>query len=96
MNDGVALIPLTFGNQSDWARNVTAAGECWTHQRGIAYHAVRPTFLDTRDAAPLVRAAFGPPSDWHSNFLGSNSLCRCMYRSSNRISPTLETKGISP
>jgi deazaflavin-dependent oxidoreductase (nitroreductase family) len=60
VTDGVALIPLTFGNRSDWARNVSAAGECSVRLRGVCYHAVRPRFLDTRDAAPLVRAAFGP------------------------------------
>jgi deazaflavin-dependent oxidoreductase (nitroreductase family) len=60
VSGGGVLIPLTFGNQSDWARNVSAAGECRVVLNGKAYHAVRPRFLTRAEAAPHVRAAFGP------------------------------------
>jgi hypothetical protein len=33
---GIVLIPLTFGNRSDWARNVRAAGECSVRLNGTA------------------------------------------------------------
>jgi deazaflavin-dependent oxidoreductase (nitroreductase family) len=59
VGDGEVLIPLTFGNRSDWARNVSAAGECVVHVNGKAYHAVRPRFLTAAEATPRVRAAFG-------------------------------------
>jgi len=29
------VIPLSFGNRSDWARNVRAAGQCVVQLRGI-------------------------------------------------------------
>jgi len=57
---GVVLIPLTFGNQSDWARNVYAAGQCSVHVNGYTFRAERPRFLAADDAAPLVHALFNP------------------------------------
>ena len=54
------LIPLTFGNRSDWTRNVRAAGQCSVRLNGKVYQAVAPQFLDAAQAAPLIRRAFGP------------------------------------
>ena len=53
------LIPLTFGNQSDWSRNVLAAGHCSLRLEGVDYDATAPTLLSPQEAAPHVRAAFG-------------------------------------
>ena len=53
------LIPLTFGNQSDWSRNVLAAGGCSLRLEGVDYHATAPTLLSREEAASHVRAAFG-------------------------------------
>src|SRR5689334_24247877 len=36
------VIPLTFGNQSDWSRNVRAAGGCSIRLEGQDYTATRP------------------------------------------------------
>jgi deazaflavin-dependent oxidoreductase (nitroreductase family) len=41
----VILIALTFGNQSDWARNVRAADGCMVRFNGRTYHATSPQFL---------------------------------------------------
>src|ERR1700761_641491 len=54
-----ALIPLTFGNQSDWSRNVLAAGRCSLRLQGIEYDATAPTLLSLEEAEPDIRAAFG-------------------------------------
>jgi deazaflavin-dependent oxidoreductase (nitroreductase family) len=54
------VIPLTFGNQSDWSRNVRAAGGCTIKLEGTEYRAVQPQLADRDQAAPVVRAAFGP------------------------------------
>jgi hypothetical protein len=56
----VIVIPLTFGNQSDWARNVRAAGGCSIRLGGRDYQATQPEFVSAHDAGPLVRSAFGP------------------------------------
>jgi deazaflavin-dependent oxidoreductase (nitroreductase family) len=57
---GVVLIPLTFGNQSDWARNVYTAGQCSVYVNGYTFRAEHPRFLAAADVAPLVRASFNP------------------------------------
>jgi deazaflavin-dependent oxidoreductase (nitroreductase family) len=55
----VVLIPLTFGNQSDWSRNVLAAGHCSLRLEGVDYDASAPTLLSPQEADSHVRAAFG-------------------------------------
>ena len=60
LTGGTFVIPLTFGNTSDWSRNVRAAGGCEIRLDGTDYRAVQPEFADRDQAAPVVRAAFGP------------------------------------
>jgi deazaflavin-dependent oxidoreductase (nitroreductase family) len=55
----LVLIPLTFGNQSDWSRNVLAAGGCSLRLEGIDYNATAPTLLSREEADSYVRATFG-------------------------------------
>jgi deazaflavin-dependent oxidoreductase (nitroreductase family) len=55
----LVLIPLTFGNQSDWTRNVLAAGRCSLRLEGVDYLATAPTLLSREEAGSDVRAAFG-------------------------------------
>jgi deazaflavin-dependent oxidoreductase (nitroreductase family) len=54
------VIPLTFGNQSDWSRNVRAAGGCIIRLDGADYRATQPELASRTEAAALVRAAFNP------------------------------------
>jgi deazaflavin-dependent oxidoreductase (nitroreductase family) len=54
------VIPLTFGDSSDWSRNVRAAGGCTIRLDGTDYQAVQPELAGRVQAAPVVRAAFGP------------------------------------
>ena len=74
-DDGV-LIPLTFGNRSDWVRNVVAAGQCVVRFNGTAYQAVQPQFLDAADARPVVRATFNPIERMGFRFLGIRQFMR--------------------
>lgn len=53
------LIPLTFGNQSDWSRNVLAAGHCSLRLEGVDYDATTPVLLSPEEADRQVRLAFG-------------------------------------
>ncbi|HWS91687.1 MAG TPA: hypothetical protein VN306_04055 [Mycobacterium sp.] len=53
-----ATPPLSFGNVSDWARNVRAAGQCVVQLGGKSYHATQPQFVDAADANPVVRQSF--------------------------------------
>jgi deazaflavin-dependent oxidoreductase (nitroreductase family) len=52
------VVPMSFGNQSDWARNVRAAGQCVVQVGGKRYHGVQPQFADAVDAKGVVHQAF--------------------------------------
>jgi deazaflavin-dependent oxidoreductase (nitroreductase family) len=56
----VIMIPLTFGNQSDWSRNVAVAGGCSIRLDGRDYQASRPEFLGRNQARELIRPMFSP------------------------------------
>jgi deazaflavin-dependent oxidoreductase (nitroreductase family) len=59
--DGDAvIIPLTFGNQSDWVRNVRASGGCGIRLNGVDYEAVEPHLVDAADVRPTIRSVFNP------------------------------------
>ena len=70
------LIPLTFGNQSDWSRNVLAAGGCSLRLEGVDYHATAPALLSREEAASYVRAAFGRPTRASMRMLGIQQFLR--------------------
>jgi deazaflavin-dependent oxidoreductase (nitroreductase family) len=70
------LIPLTFGNQSDWSRNVLAAGRCSLRLQGIEYDATAPTLLSPEKADPQVRAAFGQLERASMRMLGIRQFLR--------------------
>src|SRR5260370_25347147 len=53
----VALIPLTFGNQSDWAKKLRAAGGRSSPVGGRDYRGTEPGVLGRRGAGPRVPAA---------------------------------------
>lgn len=72
----VVLIPLTFGNQSDWSRNVLAAGHCSLRLLGLYYDATAPTLLSPQEADPHVRAAFGPLERASMRMLGIRQFLR--------------------
>jgi deazaflavin-dependent oxidoreductase (nitroreductase family) len=73
---GVAVIPLTFGNQSDWSKNVRAAGGCSLRVNGQDYAADAPEFVDRHDAGPLLASAFGPVERAGFRLLGIKQFLR--------------------
>ncbi len=64
------VIPLSFGNRSDWARNVRAAGYCVVQLRGRRYHAAQPRFVDAVAAKQPVREAFNAIERFGFKLLG--------------------------
>jgi deazaflavin-dependent oxidoreductase (nitroreductase family) len=54
------VIALTFGNQSDWSRNVRSAGGGTIRMEGEDYHVTQPQIMSRQEAKPLVAAAFSP------------------------------------
>jgi deazaflavin-dependent oxidoreductase (nitroreductase family) len=58
LDDTTFWIPLTFGQGSDWCRNVRAAGGCTITWKGVDYRAARPVVIDRAAALSAARAAF--------------------------------------
>src|SRR5215469_13169961 len=56
----VIVIPLTFGNRSDWSQNVLAAGRCSVKLGGQDYIASSPKVLTRGAAGSLLSVAFSP------------------------------------
>ena len=72
----VAVVPLAFGNQCDWAQNVRAAGGCGIRANGRNYAATKPEFLDGRDVAPLLASLFSPADRAFFRLLGIRQYLR--------------------
>jgi len=60
LSGNTIVIPLTFGNRSDWSQNVRAAGGCAVRLNGHDYVATEPEYVGVQDAQPLIRSAFSP------------------------------------
>ena len=56
----MVAIALTFGNQSDWSRNVRSAGGGTIRIKGEDYDVTQPQVMSRQQAKPLVHAAFSP------------------------------------
>jgi deazaflavin-dependent oxidoreductase (nitroreductase family) len=54
------LIALTFGNQSDWSRNVRSAGGGTIRIDGEDFDVTQPQVMSRQEAKPLVQSAFSP------------------------------------
>jgi hypothetical protein len=54
------VIALTFGNQSDWSRNVRSAGGGSIRIEGQDYSVTQPQVMSRQEAKPLMQAAFSP------------------------------------
>jgi deazaflavin-dependent oxidoreductase (nitroreductase family) len=50
------VVPLTFGKQADWFRNVQAAGSCTIQWKGVVYQVTEPVVVDWKS----VRSSFYP------------------------------------
>lgn len=46
------VIPLTFGEQADWFRNIRAAGGCTIRWKGADYAVIEPEVVDWATARP--------------------------------------------
>jgi deazaflavin-dependent oxidoreductase (nitroreductase family) len=64
------VIALTFGNQSDWSRNVRSAGGGTIRIDGEDYHVTQPQVMSRQEAKPLVQAAFSPTNRAGFRMLG--------------------------
>ena len=58
MTDGGFIIPLTFGDRSDWCRNVLHAGHCTIRFKGVDYVATEPVLLIGPEGKAAARGTF--------------------------------------
>jgi deazaflavin-dependent oxidoreductase (nitroreductase family) len=82
LSGDVIVIPLTFGNRSDWSQNVRAAGGCSIRLNGQDYDATQPEFVGPREA--LVRSAFSPLERASFRLLGIKQLLRLQVSPAER------------
>lgn len=73
---GGFLIPLTFGPDADWCRNVLAAGECVIRWRDRRYTAVEPRVVDIAEVRDELRAAIGPAERAALRLMGTRRFLR--------------------
>ncbi len=81
-------IPLTFGTESDWCRNVRAAGGCRIRWRGTDYGAVDPRVIPVESAVGEARSAFRGYERVMFRMIGIKHLLR-LQRTSDEPPPAI-------
>jgi hypothetical protein len=67
------VVPLTFGSESDWSRNLRAAGGGRIRWRGDDYDVGAPDIYLAKDIRPLLKQTFRGPERMGFKFLGIKS-----------------------
>jgi deazaflavin-dependent oxidoreductase (nitroreductase family) len=75
------IVPMPWGERTDWYRNVRAAGECVIHWKGRAYSLVQPELMEGPTAA---RASFSAFERAISARLGINQYLHLRLRPRNQ------------
>jgi deazaflavin-dependent oxidoreductase (nitroreductase family) len=79
ISDGF-IVPMPWGESTDWYRNVRAAGECVIRWRGCDYALVQPELIDLAAA----RASFGAFERAMITRLGIDHYLRLRHRNQRR------------
>jgi deazaflavin-dependent oxidoreductase (nitroreductase family) len=69
-------VSLTFGPNSDWCKNVRAAGECTIRWHGQDYHAIHPVIIDRSVALTAAGKAFKRSEKLMMKAIGVNQFLR--------------------
>ena len=70
------LIPLTFGADADWCRNVLALGRCSVKWRGRIYAAVEPEVVKDVSVLAELTTAFDPLQRQAFRLIGTHTFLR--------------------
>lgn len=76
------VIPLTFGEQADWFRNVQAAGGCMVRWKDVDYPLIEPEVVDWA----TVRASFYPAERILIPVIGIERFVRLRHAPANSAS----------
>jgi deazaflavin-dependent oxidoreductase (nitroreductase family) len=82
----MVVIALTFGNQSDWSRNVRSAGGATIRIEGENYDLTQPQLMSREQAKPLVKAAFSPTNRAGFRMLGIKQVMILQVASNEHLS----------
>lgn len=80
------VIPLPYGENTDWCRNVMAAGRCTITKGKVEYTLVEPTTVDASDVLPDLPA----PIQGTLRFLGLKKFLKLHIESSERESRPID------
>jgi deazaflavin-dependent oxidoreductase (nitroreductase family) len=64
------LVPLTFGSESDWSKNLREAGGGTMRWKGRDFEITGPELHRAEDIKPLVKKLFSPPERLGFRMLG--------------------------
>jgi deazaflavin-dependent oxidoreductase (nitroreductase family) len=78
------VIPLTFGEQADWVRNVLTAGGCMIRWNGMNYQVIEPEVVDWA----TVRTSFYPAERVLIPLIGIERFVRLRYAPVSASDPT--------
>jgi deazaflavin-dependent oxidoreductase (nitroreductase family) len=70
------LIPLTFGVDADWCRNVLAAGRCLVTSHGRNYVVLQPEVVNDLSVPAELSAAFDPIQRQALRIMGTHTFLR--------------------
>jgi len=70
------IVPMPWGERTDWCRNVRAAGQCVIRWRGLDYALVKPEVIDTA----AVKPGFGVAERAFINLLGIDHCLQLGHR----------------
>ena len=73
------VVPMTFGEQADWFRNVQAAGRCVIRWNGVDYPVVEPEIVDWS----IARSAFSPVERMLVPLMGIHQFVRLRHAQAN-------------
>ena len=86
------LIALTFGNQSDWSRNVRSAGGGSIRIEGEDLDVTQPQVMNRQEAKPLVQSAFSPLERASFRMLGIRQVMVLRVASAEHVPGTVATR----
>src|SRR5712691_11067898 len=89
------LIPLTFGAEADWCRNVLAASQCSVKWRGGTYIALEPQVVNDASVPAELAVAFDPFQRLAFRAMGTHQFLRLRLRESLPVSRA-QQPGVRP
>jgi deazaflavin-dependent oxidoreductase (nitroreductase family) len=76
----LCLVPLAYGTEADWCRNIRSAGRGQLRWKGRDYELAAPVVLTTELAGPLLSQIYPAPLRLGCKMLGTKAFLRMEAR----------------